>query len=229
MRIIIIGIGGIGSHLLLPLLQLINSDTFDARSASVILVDGDHYEEKNKARQIVTGIGQNKATATSEYYESQGFITDAIPEYLTPVNIQTIIREDDIIFLCVDNNATRKLVDDHIRRLHNVTLISGGNELTDGNVQIVIREDDKYITPSLVSAHHEIDHPDDKNPDDLSCDELQHTSQPQIGIVNAGIADVMRRMFFGLITNGIDYNETYVNFSNGNIRNVKNYDEKNCI
>jgi hypothetical protein len=72
----------------------------------------------------------------------------------------------------------------------------------------------------MSDVHPEMMNPTDKSPDEMSCEELQH-SQPQIGIVNAGISDVMRRMFFGLINKGINYYETYVNFNNGNIRNVQ--------
>jgi len=216
MRIVIIGIGGIGSHLLLPLLQYLKGKYIE-----VMLVDGDIYETKNKDRQVVPEIGMNKADTTVNYYRNMGFdFIGSIPEYVTPENISHIIREEDIVLLGVDNNATRKLVDIYIQNLENVTLISGGNELEDGNVQVVHIENGLIKTPTLIEQHPEISNPTDRNPDDMSCGELQE-SQPQISVVNASIADVMRRVLFGIMHDGINYNEVFVNFRNGNIRNVK--------
>lgn len=218
MNIVIIGIGGIGTHLLYPLLQYLKTNT---SFGQIKLIDGDKFENKNKDRQIVPDIGYNKADVTSKYYHDLGFETISYPEYVTSDNIQIMIHDGDIVFLCVDNNATRKLVDEYISTLENITLISGGNELYDGNVQIVQKHAGEYITPSLIEVHPEIANPVDKNPDDMSCQELAEDSQPQISIVNAGIADIMRRVFFGMYEDGINYNETYVNFKNGNIRSTK--------
>jgi molybdopterin/thiamine biosynthesis adenylyltransferase len=217
-KIVVIGIGGIGSHLLPPLLQYLRGKEF---YRDIIFVDGDHYEEKNKERQIVTGVGENKADSTAKYYmDSLKMNISSSPRYVTQENIRFLIGNDDVIFLCVDNNKTRKLIDDYISNLDSVCLISGGNELLDGNAQIVMRSSGEYVTKRMSDVHPEMMNPTDKSPDEMSCEELQH-SQPQIGIVNAGISDVMRRMFFGLINKGINYYETYVNFNNGNIRNVQ--------
>lgn len=218
MRLVIVGIGGIGSHLLLPLLQYLKNKQF---YEDIVLVDGDHYEDKNRDRQIVPSIGTNKALATAQYYNDNGFNITSVSQFINQNNILSIIRNEDIVFLCVDNDATRKLIDDHIQTLHNVCLISGGNDLVDGNVQIVYKKDDVLYSPGLCELHPEISTPEDVNPDELSCEELSKSGVTQISIVNAGIADIMRRMFFGLITSGINYYETYVNFANGNIRNVR--------
>ena len=225
MRIVVIGIGGIGSHLLLPLLQYLKNKDF---CRETILVDGDHYEIKNKDRQFVPEIGTNKADATARYYQENGFNVGSIPEYVNSSNISHIIRDDDVVFLCVDNNATRKLIDQHILNMNNVTLITGGNELYDGNVQILQVRDGEIETPTMIELHPEIENPEDRSPEDMSCEELQ-ISQPQISIVNAGIADIMRRIFFGMLIDGIGYYEVFVNFKNGNIRNVRFLPERRLL
>jgi len=222
MNIVIIGIGGIGTHLLYPLLQYLRGEDF---YENIILVDGDKFESKNKDRQIVPIIGVNKADATARYYRELGFELNSYPEYLTKDNIKRIIHEGDVVLVCVDNNATRKMLDISLHGYDELTVISGGNELHDGNVQVVQVKEGMHTTPTMIENHPEIGKPTDKNPNDMSCQELQH-SQPQISVVNAGIADIMRRVFFGLHMEGIDYNETYVNFKNGNIRNVKLGDGK---
>ena len=60
-RIAVIGCGGIGSALLDPLCRYINySDMKD--KPTIILIDGDNYEQKNSASQSFTEVGGNKAT-----------------------------------------------------------------------------------------------------------------------------------------------------------------------
>ena len=56
----------------------------------------------------------------------------------------------------VDNHPTRALVDRHIAGLSDVTLISGGNDETDGNVQLVRRRDGLSVDGHLVEIHPEI-------------------------------------------------------------------------
>jgi len=218
MNIIIVGVGGIGSHLLFPLLQYLKGESF---YDNIILVDGDEYEERNKDRQVVTGISMNKAKATVGYYKDMGMRLDYKTDFINEKNIGDIIHEDDIVFSCVDNNATRKVIDNYLPNLSNITLISGGNDTNDGNAQIVMRTNGRYLTKTLCEQHPEISNPEDKSPEDLSCEELSRAGVTQISIVNAGISDIMRRMFFGIINDGINYNETFVNFKNGNIRNTK--------
>ena len=61
-------------------------------------------------------------------------------EYLTDDNIIIAVRNGDIIFSCVDNNTTRKLLNDRCLALEDAVLISGGNELHNGNIQVHVRE-----------------------------------------------------------------------------------------
>lgn len=223
MKVKVIGVGGIGSHLLLPLIQYVNfpSNT-DKKVDEVLLIDGDKFEEKNQTRQFVPEIGEYKAKSTVDYFK------DKFPDlnigyantYINERNIREFIKEKDIILLCVDNDSTRKIISDHIQTLDNIILITGGNEYTEGDAQLIMRYEGINITPSLTELHPEINEPTDRNPSDMSCEELAESGQPQLSIVNAGVADVMRRMFMGILSDGIGYHETFINFKNGNIRNV---------
>jgi molybdopterin/thiamine biosynthesis adenylyltransferase len=67
-------------------------------------------------------------------------------EYLTDDNIIMAIREDDVVFMGVDNHATRKFVSDRCEELNNVVLISGGNDYKDGNVITYIRQNGCDVT-----------------------------------------------------------------------------------
>jgi len=218
MNLIIVGIGGIGSHLLLPLLQYLSvKNRFD----DVVLVDGDKYESKNTARQVVPEVGKNKALATTLYYQEMFPNLNVIPNltYINKSNVSQCINDDDVVLVCVDNNETRALIEEYAITLDNITIISGGNELFDGNVIIMQRKNGKPTTSTISEIHPEIKKSED-HPEALSCEALAQ-SEPQISITNASIADVMRRILFAMMFDGVKYNEVYINLKNGNIRNVK--------
>jgi hypothetical protein len=107
----------------------------------------------------------------------------------------------------VDNHATRKLISDRAEELKNVTVISGGNDWTDGNVLVHIRRDDENLTPPLASKFHpEILNPVDENPADIEqkpegCAELA-VSAPQLLITNNYIAANMLAALFNIIDEG---------------------------
>jgi len=219
MQIKVIGIGGIGGALLPVLSRYLNSAF---AGSEVILIDGDNYEDKNHDRQDFPRLG-NKADVTAAqlgerfpfvYFRSQ-------PAYVTPDNVVLLVREGDLVFLCVDNHATRKLVSDRCEELHDVTLISGGNELTDGNVQIFIRKGGANVTLPLTSSFHpEIETPTDTNPGERGCDELVE-SQPQLLITNNAVAAHMLGAFYSVCVQGSsDVDEIYVDIVTGNARAV---------
>ena len=222
MKLKIVGLGGIGSHLLLPLMQYVNfeQNAFD----EVWFIDGDTYEEKNIRRQHVTQNMANKAIAQTEYYR-EIFVDTTImfvDSYITKDNISKVITEGDVVLLCVDNNKTRNLFEKHIDTLKKITVISGGNELYDGNVMITHKVNDVLLSRKFSELHAELAVPTDKSPHEMSCTELQ-TSAPQIGIVNATVADLMRRTLYAMVSGkGITYDEIFVNCLTGMDRVVIN-------
>ena len=140
MNIKIVGLGGVGSILSERLCRFLN---YGAEiPADITLVDGDSYEEKNFERQEFSTFG-NKAEVKASDLEIQfpNIPLDVYPAFVNETTLSDVIKEGDVIFLCVDNHKTRMIVNNYCKQLKDITLISGGNELTDGNVQIYVRSE----------------------------------------------------------------------------------------
>ncbi len=207
MRVTIVGLGGIGSHLAdwiaLYLSHLSGEHT-------LTLVDGDTFEERNRERQSFETPG-NKAQSIGETLARKyaGLELQIVPEYLRPENADFILVEEEIVFLCVDNHKTRRIVSDVAGTCENITVISGGNELTDGNVQAYLRRDGRDVTPSLTDYHPEIEHPVDKAPFEKSCEELAKQGEPQIMFTNLMAAVLMANAFRQVTTGDLPYSEVF--------------------
>jgi len=224
MNIVIIGLGGIGSILCERLARYL---TYSEESGtSLLLVDGDMYEAKNFDRQDFTRMG-NKAEVKAADLKMQfsRLNVNSFPAFVNEVTLSQVIKESDIVFMCVDNHKTRMLVSNYCKNLINVTLISGGNDLIDGNVQIYIRIGGVDLTPDLCSYHPEIANPDDKLPEEMSCEELAE-SEPQLYFTNLGVATIMCWAFYNAIVRG-QYEKSEIYFditqmtSNAKVRIVK--------
>jgi len=211
MRIVLIGLGGVGTILVNRLCRFINYAKIEIlKDIQIHLIDGDTYEEKNYERQEFLGFGNKaemKAKELERIYKKVKFST--FNEYLNQTNVSEHIQNGDVVCLCVDNHATRKFVSDYCATISNITLISGGNEWTDGNVQIFVRRDNKNLTPTLTMYHPEIDNPDDRSPENMSCEELAN-SEPQLYFANLSVATFMCWAFWNIvIENNIEESEIY--------------------
>lgn len=216
----IIGAGGIGTALIFPLARYLNYS--GEKNIKLTIIDGDSFEAKNQDRQTFNDYG-NKAeiTARSIRQDFPQLDVESCNEYVTPSSIDYLIAENDIVFLCVDNHKTRKLVSDCCCDLKNVVLISGGNKLTDGNMQIHIRKGGKNITvPVANDLHPEIENPKDRRPDEISCDE-QVESAPQIIFMNLTIAVLMLNAYYAYKNHTITYDEAYADIVSNSVRAVK--------
>jgi len=212
-KIKVIGAGGIGGHLLEPLCRyLSHSDDF----VEMTVFDGDRFEERNRERQRFTEC-ENKAQHTVNTLKGEfpKIHLRAKGEYLTEDNIITSIRNEDVVFLCVDNHATRKLVSDRCEELDNVTLISGGNDYIDGNVIVYIRKDGKDVTKPPTALHPKIAQPEDKNPGDLTdverqgCEQEAHAN-PQLLFTNLAIASAMCNCYYAYEQDKVNFEQVYV-------------------
>lgn len=201
----IVGVGGIGQPVATYLTRFLSTY---ARGARVILIDGDRFEAGNEQRMSVGRLYQNKATALHAQLISPLEASDvtilAVPEYVVPGNIQRLIPSGptESVLLCVDNHATRKLVGEHVCRLADACLISGGNDGvgpdgsgavrlgTAGNVQVHVRSGGVDLTPTIMQYHPEIANPADRLPDQQSCGDLAG-SVPQILLTNLQAACCM--------------------------------------
>ena len=203
-----IGIGGIGCALLPFLCRYLQ---YSGERARLTLIDGDRFERGNAARQAFSGLGNKaevKAGELAREYEALAF--RSMPEYVTEDNVARLIGEGEVVFLMVDNHASRNLVSRHVSSLADLTLISGGNDYEDGNVQVYIRQGGRDLTPSLSRYHPEIADPQDRNPAALSCEELMAAGAPQLLFANLMVASLMLNAFYALRQGRLNYSEVYL-------------------
>jgi molybdopterin/thiamine biosynthesis adenylyltransferase len=226
MNIKIIGLGGIGSILSDQICRFANYSINDFK-VKITLIDGDEYEHKNNERQTFNSFGSKADVKQYELSSKFSKLTiSSIPNYIDSNNISTILSDGDLILMGVDNHKTRKIVSDYCTTLDSVTLISGGNDYTDGNVQIYHRREGKDLTPDLCAYHPEIDNPRDKLPTEMSCEELSK-SEPQLLFTNLTAATLMCQAFYNVgIRDEVKYCESYFDIltmkADSKIRKVKN-------
>lgn len=208
-----IGSGGIGGHLVEPLIRYLG---YVAENSEVTIIDGDKFEQRNMERQRFTAC-ENKADHTANMLKNQfpKVHVKSKPEYVTQDNVVSIVRENDIIFLCVDNHATRKLISDRCEELSDVTLISGGNDYTDGNVIIFRRVDGKDVGRAPTKIHPAINNPTDKNPGSFTDAERQGCQQeaishPQLLFTNLAIASTMLNCYYAIEQGKANFEQVYV-------------------
>ncbi|MBI5654151.1 ThiF family adenylyltransferase [Candidatus Uhrbacteria bacterium] len=198
MQAIIIGCGGIGSHLAGPLARYLESL---GPGHKLTLVDGDNFEDRNKTRQVFDRPGNKAQSVAAKLAESHpGLTVDAVPEFIKPDNAEFILDEGVYVMLCVDNHPTRKLVSEAAASYQDIAVISGGNELEDGMVQIYVRKGGVDATPPLTHDHPEIADPKGKAPYEMSCEELAKAGTPQIIFANLTAAVLMANAFWRLST-----------------------------
>jgi len=224
LNIVIVGLGGVGSILSERLCRFINFS--GDMNADILLVDGDHYEAKNYERQEFNRMG-NKADIKADELSMKfdNIVFDVYDAYINEANIADVIKEGAIVFICVDNHKSRMVINNYCKNLKDVTIVSGGNELTDGNAQLYVRKGGKDLTPDLCTYHPEIANPEDKLPDEMSCEELS-VSEPQLYFTNLGVATFMCWLFYNaVVKEQYDRSEVYFDIrqmtSDAKIRIVK--------
>jgi molybdopterin/thiamine biosynthesis adenylyltransferase len=206
-RYIIIGLGGIGSSILEPLVRWLAYSN-DPSQVVITLVDGDSFAMSNLARQACTSEDMNRpkvhvASDTIGRIAPELRVA-AIPHYVQESNIASIIREGAVVFMCVDNHPARQLVNEHCDTLDNVILVSGGNEYDDGNAQIFVRKDGVRVTARLDEYHPEIatDTEDDKSAP--SCTDEAAAGSRQLVFANAFAAMSMLMLFYSYLSTCLD-------------------------
>jgi len=201
-RVVVVGLGGIGSWVVQALCPFLN---FSEDTWTLVLVDGDEYEgEKNRTRQVFDEIGA-KAEVQASWVARKfpRLRVQAITQYISADGTENTypvsesICSGDVVFSCLDNHKTRKMLADHCVRLRDMTLISGGNEYTDGNVQVFVRRQGQDLTCRLEKYHPELAQPSDKAPWEMSCEELA-ASSPQLIFTNLTAATFMLNAFYAL-------------------------------
>lgn len=105
-NITIVGIGALGSHLTLFIRNL---------DAKVKVIDFDRIEMKNVASQfhVKSGVGKGKVQSLSQAMQAFfGLKLETVPHKLTKDNVSQLLGKSDLIVDCLDNGASRSLVQD---------------------------------------------------------------------------------------------------------------------
>jgi len=224
MRVVIVGVGGVGTRIARELPMYMSRKH---AGSEVVLIDGDRFEAKNMDRQDFnpkTGLGVNKAIEWAEELTPKypELAVSAFAEYVTEDNVAQFITDGSVVFCCVDNHASRKLLSDHASTLRDTILVSGGNDYYDGNIQMHVRRDGKDATAPITHLHPEIDMPADKNPAHMSCEELAAAGSPQLQFANLKVATEMLCSFYMATEEklGIKYSEAYFDITKGTQRPI---------
>jgi len=220
--ITLIGVGGIGCALAPFLARYLQAERLaTGEEGRITLVDGDDFETRNAARQSFEALGNKakvKATELDRSFPDLSF--RAIPEYVTPANLSRVIRPGDLVLLAVDNHATRRMVSRRCEELSDVILISGGNDFTDGNVQVYVRQGGRDVTLPLTRFHPEIADPKDRSPAEMSCEELAVEAAPQLLFMNLSVASAMLNAFYAWRSGRLLYGEVYLDIVEGRAQPV---------
>lgn len=135
-KVTIVGVGALGSHVALLL----------RNEADLKLIDFDKVEAKNTLSQFhgKPSVGKNKAEALKQNFTFLfGVKPAAVPHKLTALNVKEVLGGSDLILDCLDNAASRQLVQDFARSsgvpcLHGALAADGafGRVVWDGNFAI---------------------------------------------------------------------------------------------
>lgn len=165
-NILIIGVGGTGSHLISFLAQMIGNNLVYKNQHRIVLVDGDEVESKNLRTQkfLPNDVGLKKAEVLSERYENVfGMNISYVDRYITcKEDLIRLLNKDEkvtnLIVSCVDNNKARAIIDDLFNSkemfLYGETIIidtgnsSGSEELT-GQTVVAYRDSNIVKLPSV--------------------------------------------------------------------------------
>lgn len=107
MKILVLGVGGIGSFFIQELVECIEQEQIDPFNMEIVLADQDIVELNQRKYQNFTleEVGMNKAEALAKRFSKYG--TEAFQKR---VDNEKQIMGYDIIILCVDNEKTRHMV-----------------------------------------------------------------------------------------------------------------------
>lgn len=196
---IIVGVGGIGGSVARDLPKLlIGSDH------KMLLVDGDTVEDKNCKRQpyqsqdVKSKKARVLARKINSFYEIE---CEFYSKYITQDELSMLVdkKAGYIPFLigCVDNDATRKLIESTYLSYENAVYIDGANSEFEANVYVSYKKDNIKYGP-IRSEVYTLSK--DRNPGLASCEDKIAKGQVQYLITNNKVASSILEHIFPFLT-----------------------------
>lgn len=174
-KIVIVGVGALGSHvaLLLRNLDMQNVPGSPGELFKLVAVDFDRVEHKNTLAQFhaKSTVGKNKAQSLKQVVHYLfGIQIEAVPHKLTADNVWVLLADAALVIDCLDNGPSRRTVQTLVRELKIPCL--HGALAANGTIGRVVW-DDKFAI-------------DDNDGAGATCEDGEHL--PFIGLVSAHIA-----------------------------------------
>jgi len=204
-KVVVIGLGGIWSYLRPILCRMMTYS--QGAPARLKLVDYDVFSRSNLERQEMFPVDEArlKVTVHAERIRNEfpRLKVEEVKKFVTKKNIRGIVEDGSIVVSCVDNQATRKLLAEHVRTLKNVALISGASDEDRGNAHLHLVLGGKELTKGMDECHDNVANPQDKNPGELSCEERARLpGGGQTAVTNMWSAAIMSHYLWHFLKGG---------------------------
>lgn len=224
-------------------------------SPPVLIIEGGEVSERNILRQgyLPQDAGRNKALVLSERYSAAyGLPINAYPHYLSEnTDICNLICDGAIVVGCVDNAASRQVLDEKLREFENIVYLDSGNGAVavpdngeehlsasqqraireggwDGQVTLGARLNSETILPFPADTFPDlvkVAAPDDRHPETIPCGEVA-ASAPQRMLTNLMAANVVLSYLYPLLTEGVVLNcQSLFDARQGYVRSTPAMDE----
>lgn len=118
MNIVVVGVGALGSHVILISRNI---------NANWTVIDFDRVETKNIMSQFHTrmSVGKNKAQSIQQIMQGLfGIKVKSVPHKLTEDNAQQLLGEADLVVDCLDNGKSRRVIQSFVRD-NNIACLHG--------------------------------------------------------------------------------------------------------
>jgi PRTRC genetic system ThiF family protein len=227
-NIIIVGVGGTGSHLVSFLSHLIGGDEKLKIKHNIILVDGDNVETKNLRTQkfLLEDVGKYKAQVLADRYNSVfdldiNFVNSYIQDKKQLEDLfDTYYNKRNIVVSCVDNNKARIIFDNFFKREDVTNMIyidtgnsSGPSELI-GQTVVGYKKNGNTILPPVSTYFPKM--LEEEEVSTLSCQE-----QMLLNIQNIGANITSASTVFNILNNIISFNRIPGNLFTFNATNIE--------
>ena len=237
-RILVVGVGGTGSHLVPFLPELARQLHQEGREVEIALIDPDSVEEKNVSRQLFfpNDVGAAKAALLAARYGiASGVPMTAIVDVFRPDRAWRWGTGDLTVLIgCTDNSAARRDLNSVLERTqdqHALIYVDAGNQFESGQVLIGTTSNLAHLTrafatgvctalpapavqePALLDAA-----PEEQEAPPLSCAELALAGR-QSRVINMRMAvEIAQYLQEVLVDGGLKRCATYLDLKTGTAR-----------